>query len=304
MLPFALVVPTLNPGPEWSSWLAALQRQTAKPKPLLIIDSSSNQGPTLPPRQDEYELITIPRDSFDHGATRQKAFESIQHRAAIVVFMTQDAILSDPTALERLVCAFNAPTLAAAYGRQLPHPGASPIAAHARHFNYGPESTVKQLTDRDRLGLKTCFLSNSFAAYRCRDLAAIGGFPATHFGEDMLVAARLLLNHRQVAYVADACVYHSHDYTLKEEYLRYYATGRLHTQHPWLLQTFGGATGEGAKFVLSEVRYLLKYAPHLLPAAALRTLAKYAGYKIGSVGSKPETTTCRTKPPDNPDGNL
>lgn len=287
MLPFALVVPTLNPGPEWSTWLAALQRQTAKPKPLLIIDSSSDQGPTLPPRQDGYELITVPRESFDHGATRQQAFESLQDRVAIVAFMTQDAILSDPTALQRLISAFDDPTIAAAYGRQHPHPGAGPIAAHARLFNYGPSSIVKQLTDRDRLGLKTCFLSNSFAAYRSLDLAAIGGFPATHFGEDMLVAARLLLQHRHIAYVADASVYHSHDYTLKEEFLRYHATGRLHAQHPWLLQAFGGVTGEGTQFVLSEIRYLLKHAPHLLPAAGLRTLAKYAGYRSGRSGFEP-----------------
>lgn len=281
MLPFALVVPTLNPGPEWSAWMAALQRQTAKASPVLVIDSCSDLALNLPPRQRGFELITIPRESFDHGATRQLAFESLQDRVVVIVFMTQDAILSDPTSLERLICAFNDPSIAAAYGRQLPRPGSGPIAAHARLFNYGPVPLIKQLTDRDRLGLKTCFLSNSFAAYRCRDLAAVGGFPSTPFGEDMLVAARLLLQQQRIAYVADACVYHSHDYTLKEEFLRYHATGRLHAHHPWLLREFGEATGEGTKFVLSEMHYLLKHAPFLIPAALLRTLTKFAGYKLG-----------------------
>lgn len=281
MVSFALVVPTLNPGPLWSTWLSALNSQTVRPAQVLVIDSNSDAGQIGDLSAQGIELITIPRDTFNHGATRQDAFERVRMRVEVVIFMTQDALLSDKHSLANLVCAFDDPTVAAAYGRQLPHPEAGHFGAHARLFNYGGKSAVKQLADRDHLGIKACFLSNSFAAYRCCDLEAVGGFPVTDFGEDMLVAACLLLNGRRIAYMADACVYHSHEYSIMEEFRRYHATGQFHARHPWLLEAFGRASGEGWRFVQSEARYLLKHSPSLLPMAVVRTLAKYAGYAMG-----------------------
>lgn len=278
---FALVVPTLNPGPRWSQWLTALEGQTARPSKVLVIDSKSDDGHIRPVDLAHFEWINIPRDRFNHGATRQYAFEQVREGVSIVVFMTQDALLADAKALERLLDAFDDPAIAAAYGRQLPHPDAGPFGAHSRLFNYGGDSMVKRLTDRDRMGIKACFLSNSFAAYRCSDLNAIGGFPVTTFGEDMLVAARLLLKQRWIAYVADARVFHSHDYSIREEFSRYFETGRIHARNPWLLREFGGAGSEGRRFLLSEIRYLLEHSPYLLPESFIRTLTKYLGYRLG-----------------------
>jgi rhamnosyltransferase len=59
------------------------------------------------------------------------------------------------------------------------------------------------------LGIKSIFISNSFAAYRRSALLAVGGFRKdVIFGEDTVTAARLLLSGYQVAYSAQACVYH------------------------------------------------------------------------------------------------
>ncbi len=227
------------------------------------------------------EVLTIPRETFNHGATRQYAFEQLHEQVEFIVFMTQDAVLADNEALAHLLSVFVDPSIAAAYGRQRPHPEAGHFGTHARLFNYGPVSMVKQLADRDQLGIRTCFLSNSFAAYRCRDLQSVGGFPVTDFGEDMLAAAHLLLEDHRIAYVSEACVYHSHDYSILEEFHRYRTTGQLHGRYPWLLREFGGATGEGKRFALSEVRFLLEHSPLLLPIAAIRTLAKFVGYQLG-----------------------
>lgn len=279
---FALIVPTLNPGFRWSAWLNAVNSQTIQPARLLVVDSSSDDGQIKPSGPKPFELITIARETFNHGTTRQRAFQLVRKEVEAVIFMTQDAILADNHALQNLISGLSDPTVAAVYGRQLPHPETDHFGAHARKFNYGPDSAVRKLVDRDTLGLRTCFISNSFAAYRCHDLDTIGGFPESHFGEDMLVAARLLMSGRQIGYVAEARVYHSHDFSMREEFARYYAVGQLHAQHPWLLREFGGPTGEGRRFVRSEARYLIKRAPYLLPAAICRTLAKFLGYQLGS----------------------
>ncbi len=111
---------------------------------------------------------------------------------------------------------------------------------------------------------------------------SVGGFSSdVIFGEDTLVVARLHRAGWKTAYVADAMVRHSHAYSIAEEFRRYFDIGVLHARESWLLEQFGTASGEGRRFVTSELRYLLKHAPHHVPSAILRTSAKYLGYRIG-----------------------
>jgi len=280
-LSFYVVVPTRNPGERWNQWLEALQFQQP-PVSGLLVDSCSDDGTNFTSLPAGLRCIQIPVAMFNHGGTRNLSLQHIPPATDFVVFMTQDALLANMDALQKLVSAFDDPSVACAFGRQLPHEDASTLAAHARIFNYPEASRVVSLADKDRLGLKTCFLSNSFAAYRVQDLLAVGGFPSNVIlGEDMAVAARLLLAGKRVAYQADACVYHSHNYTPMEDFRRYFDTGVFHAREQWLLDAFGGASGEGLRFVKSEVRYLLKHAPWLIPSALLQTGLKLAGYRLG-----------------------
>lgn len=281
---FAVVVPTLNPGQAWLGWLTAFEKQSARPMQSIVIDSGSSRPEIAESTQYGIEIIRIPKAEFNHGGTRQKAVRLLQSDIEVVVFLTQDAILVDSESLASLLRAFDDTDVAAAYGRQLPHQDAKPLGAHARSFNYGIKSSVRSLGSIPKLGFKTCFISNSFAAYRVKDLMSIGGFPSdVILGEDTCVAAKLILDGKKLAYVADACVYHSHDYTILEEFRRYFDTGVLHAQQPWLLERFGGATGEGKRFVISELTYLGKNAPYLIPSALLRTGMKLLGYRLGLV---------------------
>ncbi len=211
--------------------------------------------------------------------------------ARVIMFMTQDALLADEHAIDALTRAFDDDKVAAAYGRQLPRAVADPIEAHARLFNYADASRRKRLSDADALGIKTAFLSNSFAAYRTSDLIAIGNFPTRGiFGEDMHAAARLLMAGREIQYVAEARVFHSHGYRLEQELKRSFDIGAFHALTPWLLREFGEASGEGRKFVVSELRYLLDHSPTLLPSAIARSVAKYLGYRLGRLqGVMPPT---------------
>lgn len=276
-----LFVPTRNPGQLWSQWLLAIQQQRCEVSGL-IVDSDSADATDFSNLPAGWQLLRIAAADFNHGGTRNLALQHLPTGTDVVVFMTQDALLADAGAVQALVAAFADPDVACAYGRQLPHADATPVAAHARWFNYPATSRVVSLTDKALLGLKTCFLSNSFAAYRLADLQAVGGFPShVILGEDMSVAARLLMAGKRLAYVADACVYHSHNYSVMEEFRRYFDTGVFHARSPRLLQTFGGAGGEGLRFVRSELSYLWRHAPESIPGAMVRTLAKWLGYKLG-----------------------
>lgn len=276
-----LIVPTLNAGRRWHDWLERVECQSLKPARRLVIDSSSDDDTADLARAHGFEVISIARQDFNHGATRQMASELLDD-CDILVYLTQDALLASPDAVSRLVAAFADPKVALAYGRQLPHADAGPIGAHARLFNYPASPAKKTLADIARLGIKTAFCSNSFAAYRRQDLMGIGGFAAhVIFGEDSVAATRLLLCGKTIHYVAEAEVYHSHDYTIVEDFRRYFDLGVFHAREPWIIQALGSAEGEGLRFIKSEFAYLLKRAPWLLPSACARAALKYFAYHLG-----------------------
>lgn len=278
-----LIVPTLNAGKLWETWLNAFELQTRKPDYLLVIDSSSSDDTVALARDQGFDVRVIPRSEFNHGGTRQFGV-NVLSAVDIIVFLTQDALLASPDAMERLLNVFDDQQVGAAYGRQLPHLNVGPIAAHARLFNYPAESQLRSLDDRTHFGIKTVFISNSFAAYRRSALMQAGGFPAdTIMNEDTYVAGKMLVSGWKVAYCADAQVFHSHDYGFLDEFRRYFDIGVFHTHSAWLQQTFGGASGEGLRFVISELRYLMNHAPWLLPSALLRTVLKWLGFKLGAL---------------------
>lgn len=281
-LQFAVIVPTLNAHDRWRTWVCAVKTQSNHPKHVLVLDSESTDKTVPLAIEAGFEVIYIERLKFNHGGTRNLSLQYLPPNIDVVVFMTQDALLAEVDSLQKLVSAFDDLTIACAFGRQVPHADASALAAHARVFNYPDASRVVSLADKGRLGLKTCFMSNSFAAYRVSDLLAVGGFPSNVIlGEDMSIAARLLMAGKRIAYVADASVYHSHNYSLAEEFRRYFDTGVFHAHSPWLLGAFGSAGEEGLRFVRSELKFLLKNAPWLIPSALLRTLVKWLSYRLG-----------------------
>ena len=276
-----VVVLTRNPGRLWKEWIAKIIVQSIEIE-CLILDTESSDGTCFGELPSNFNVINIKENEFNHGATRNLALNYLPAGTEVVVFLTQDAFLYNSESLYLLLLSFNDSNVSCAWGKQLPHDNATPLAAHARSFNYPDTSRTVSIVDLPQLGLKTCFLSNSFAAYRLYDLLAVGGFPPdVILGEDMSVAARLLMTGKRVAYVAEALVQHSHNYTITEEFRRYFDTGVFHARSKWMLKAFGEAGGEGLRFVRSELKFLWRYAPGWIPAALGRTLAKWLGYKLG-----------------------
>jgi rhamnosyltransferase len=279
----ALVLPTLNAGDDFPRWLSALHEQDYRPSQLLLVDSSSTDQTVELARDYGFELMIIARREFSHGRTRQMCVERLAD-TDIIIFLTQDAVLASPQALSHLLKRFDDPKVGAVYGRQLPRPGAEAIEAHARLFNYPEESEVRTSADIPRLGLKTSFISNSFAAWRRSALEEVGGFPSdTIQNEDTHAASRMILAGWKVAYAADACVYHSHFFTWRQEFKRYFDIGVFHGRNPWIREKFGEAGGEGYRYVRSELKYLRRHQPSAIPSAMIRTVLKLAGYKIGHI---------------------
>ena len=279
-----LIIPTLNAGEQFQKLLEQISAQSL-PIRKLIVDSESTDGTADLAKSFGLEVLTIPRKTFNHGATRQLALEKLLP-LDVIIFLTQDVLLHDDESLARLVEIFSEDsTVGMSYGRQLPHADATNEAAILRAFNYPPESQLRSFDDRKIYGLKTAFASNSFAAYRVSALKSVGGFPSkVPLCEDMYVAAKMLLDGWKIFYAAEAQVYHSHNYTAAQEFRRYVQIGKFHAQESWIRETFGSAEGAGKKFVLMKLSKLAKKNPLDCVGAIFRDAAKFLGYRIGRLG--------------------
>lgn len=284
-----LIIPTLNAGAQFRTLLEQIAAQSL-PTRKLIVDSESADDTARLAESLGVEVLTIPRRTFNHGATRQFALKHLLKTAPldVIIFLTQDVLLKDDYSLARLVKIFGEDkSVGLSYGRQLPHANATAEAKILRAFNYPPESQLRSFDDRKIFGIKTAFASNSFAAYRVDALQSVEGFPShVPLSEDMYVAAKMLLRGLKIYYAAEAQVYHSHNYTAAQEFRRYVQIGKFHAQEPWIRDTFGSAEGAGKKFVLMKLAALAKKNPLDCAGALFRDAAKFFGYRIGHLQEK------------------
>lgn len=277
----AVILPTWNSERYFDSFPEPLLSQGIRPDQVLVVDSESKDNTVARARSFGFQVHEIPRCEFNHGGTRALA-STLVPWAEILVYTTPDAIMATPDTIVRLVKVFEDPEIGAAYGRQFPHRNADAFARHACAFNYPDRSLVRTYETKKELGFKTIFLSDNLGAYRRTALEAVGNFPRKVISlEDTYAAAKMMMHGWKTAYVADAAVYHSHNLTLVQLFRRYFDTGVLHEREAWMRAEYGEPSGEGMRFVRSEIAWAAKENPLLIPMIFLRTAAKYLGYRAG-----------------------
>lgn len=279
------IIPTYNAVRDLERLLKSLAFQSAE-FDTIIIDSSSKDGTKELAQRRIDEVVVIPSESFNHGGTRQQMID-LKNNYDIYVFLTQDAYLAEKNSISNLIEYFSNSDIGAVCGRQLPHKNASLFAKHAREFNYPGFVKLKDRSDIPALGIKTAFMSNSFSAYRREALVDVGGFPNDLiFGEDMYVAAKIILSGWKIAYAGNAICYHSHNYTIKQEFRRYFDMGVFHNRQPWIRKIFNGLNSEGWSYIKAELNYLGVKKIYLWPFSILLNFVKFAGFRLGLLEKK------------------
>ena len=282
----ALVIPTYNGGKLFSKCLASISSQNIRLDQKIIFDSSSTDNTVKKANESGFSVTVIDKNEFDHGGTRSRALQLVN--TDIVVFMTQDAILANEYAISELISTFDEEQVDAVFGKQIPHDDANLLATHARENSYSENDYSITINDESPKGFRKAFMSNSFAAYRVNKLIELGGFPSKLIlGEDSYVAAKILLNNRKVAYRANATVKHSHNYTVSEEFKRYFDIGVFHQTQSWMIEALGTVEGEGVKFALGQLVFLWKKKAYTqIAKSILMSAAKFTGYKLGKNHTK------------------
>lgn len=273
---YIIIIPTYNGEKQGlEDLLISIKNQSMSPEKICIIDSSSTDRSVEICKKYGCDITIINKKDFNHGLTRQMAVDNNKNYD-YAIFMTQDILLYDENTCATLLSSFEIDDVSAAYGRQLVNDNSSFIEKISRHFNYGETSILKSKEDISKYGISTAFCSDSFAAYKISDILSIGGFPKTDFAEDMLIAAKLILQGKKIYYNAEAKVVHSHPYSIKAEYARGKAIGKMHRENKWLIDTFGKAENKGQEL-------LKTLTPFKKILYIFQALPKYIGYKISKL---------------------
>lgn len=275
-----VIIPVNYPDEKFQKLLDRLARQTYLARRIIVINTDEKGFPETLRCPDTMEVYHIEPDEFDHGATRDMAARKSD--ADLLLFMTQDAVPADTHLIEHLVQAFENPLVAAAYARQLAVKTDSAIERYTRNFNYPAKSKVKTQADIPTLGIKTFFCSNSCAMYRRSIYEELGGFlPEAIFNEDMVFASTAINAGYAIAYVAEARVLHSHNYTGLQQFRRNFDNGVSHADNESVFQNVE-SVGEGKKLVFGTLKYLLKHHEYAqIPRLIYLSGCKAAGFFLG-----------------------
>lgn len=279
-----VIIPTYKPGKGFIQLLKQLCMQTVSVNRVIVVNTDESLFGITQEELDsvgiELNISHIQPNEFDHGNTRREAV--MRSNADVCIMMTQDAIPADDKLIEKLVEPLNDANVAVSYARQAAYETSSLTEKLTREFNYSSESKIKTASDLETMGIKAFFCSNVCSAYRRSTFIELDGFVRqTIFNEDMLYAYKAQQAGYSVAYCADAVVYHSHDYTGKQQFKRNFDNGVSHAMYP---EVFGGIRQEGegmrlVKYVLSGLCKEHKYGQIIL--FVYRTGCRYLGFKLG-----------------------
>jgi len=270
-----------NDLPLLTETLAALAQQTMSFR-LAVFDNSSTDGTreAIAPHADL--VIDIPAGSYIPGKVLNHAMRVTD--GCFVIFLNADCTPLHPECLQALLDSIQQDTaIAAVFARQNPRPNCEVLFAKDTNDTYG---------DGKRQALwRHCF-SMACSCIRRSAWEASAFREDIQYSEDIDWTWRIRQQGRLIRYAADAQVFHSHNYTLRQYYRRHYGEGaaeaRIFDWTPWERSLIRYSLLPFARQVLSDVNYCLcrgafaaaSYSPFLRLAQMLGRRAGFiAGWK-------------------------
>ena len=191
----------------------------------------------------------ISKKEFSHSLVRENA--AMASDADVVVFVTQDVEIVNDDWLYKLTSCLN-DEIVASFSRQVTK--FDNIEKYTREKNYPEVSRIVSARDIEELGLNTFFFSDASSAIKTAVFKKLNGYDGKNLptNEDMYFAHKLITNGYSIKYCADSVVYHSHDFSFKELYERYWLTGKFFKENSYLNEY--GTNSSGAELAI----YILK----------------------------------------------
>lgn len=246
---------------------------------LYVLTKSSDKSEEILKRLNCNYTVIEPND-FSHSKTREMM--ASKATGEIIVFISQDIKMRNNQWLKNLITPIIKGECEASFSRQICENNT--IEKYTREKNYPSESRIVSKKDIDKYGLLTFFYSDASSAVSTKIYRELKAYDGKHMltNEDMYFAHKLIHAGYRIKYCSDSEVYHSHKFTFKQLYNRYYDTGVFFKQNSYFKEYKGNESGFAlAKYVFkcSLKDKNIKVLFTLLPNFAVRFIAKYLGEK-------------------------
>ncbi|CEE03056.1 Glycosyl transferase, family 2 [Caldibacillus thermoamylovorans] len=283
----SVLIPTYNAEQFIRPLLSKLENQKLPEgvaMEIILVDSSSTDRTKgiVKEQFPNVQFHTIPNKEFNHGGTRNMLADLAT--GEFLLYMTQDAIPFDDKLIMFLLENFQDENVLIACGRQIPKEDANPLEKYARSFNYPDKRIIKDKSKISELGIKTFFNSNVCSMYRATLFRGdeFHGFPNdVILNEDIILSYYVIMKGYKVIYDNRAIVYHSHNYSIKQQFKRNFDIGMAFNESEFMLENVSNEK-EGIKLVLGQLNYLIKngYITQV-PRCIVESGIKFIGYKLG-----------------------
>jgi rhamnosyltransferase len=283
-----VAIPVRDGGELLARTLQALTRQSVEHE-LLICDSGSRDGSLETARAHGARVLEIAPGQFNHGATRNLLVR--EARGARVALLTQDAEPADERWLERLLGGFEVgDEVGLVYGPYHPRQGASTavkIELERWFRSLSPDGAprLERLqAEEEGLALLGFLGRRGFFtdANACVERVAWEQVPFREvaYAEDRVLAIDMLRAGYAKAFVPQAAVLHSHDYTTTEQLRRSFDEARgLREVYGWREPASPTRLLRGLRGELGATRREL-LAAGIAPARRRATLASVAAHHL------------------------
>lgn len=281
----SIVIPVKDGGQDLVQCLDAIARQKADDEfEVVIVDSGSRDDSVAVARSHGADVTEIDPSEFNHGATRNLA--ASRAKGEILVFISQDAEPVGDDWLQLLTAPLRDDEgLAGVYGRQLARDDAVPPERFFLDFLYGPWPRTQSVNGRGELDLRTTLFSNVNSAIRHEAWSDFRFPDDIIMSEDQEWSRRVLLDGWKLVYEPAAAVRHSHPYTVRSAFKRFFDSG-VSAERAYLA---GGAPSRkvvlrrAADYGRGELRWLWRNGHRRwIPYAIVYELAKFVGLQLGA----------------------
>lgn len=247
----------------------------------ILTKSKDNTEQILKNISAQYSVIE--QNQFSHSLSREKI--AMKSESDIIVFVTQDVEIRDSKWLAKLIKPIKNGEVEATFSRQLTK--YDNIEKYTREKNYPEESYIVSKDNLKERGLQTFFFSDASSAIKTDIFKKVNGYDNKNLptNEDMYIAYKIITSGYRIKYCSDSVVYHSHKFSLKQLYKRYYDTGVFFKQNSFLDKYGTNKTGAGmAIYILKRAiedkngRVLLEFFPNMI--------VRFVGMKVGKFYGK------------------
>lgn len=225
----SVLMPLMDAGAAMRETIPLLLAQQASAElEIVAVDSASRDDTIDVLKEFGATVLTIDPSEFDHGLTRNLA--AAHARGDVLLFLNGRSRPCDEDWLAPLLAALDDdPSVAGACSRVLPYPDADPLTTRdgMLELSGSKERSVKRIEDwraYEAMPVEERRVLLNFhtvsAAIRAEVLQRIPFRSVRAIGEDLLWSREVLEAGLALVHEPDSRVYHSHDYSLREWFMR------------------------------------------------------------------------------------